>query len=116
MKKVITIVSILVLSLAAGAAFADDFAVIEGKDIGAVLYDESLMRSPVITETWASTPAEPVGIDVGLALFESSRIHEEWLAKAGARGFAAGGVGAEKAITDEGMYRFYLGPGGSDLP
>jgi hypothetical protein len=53
--------------------------------------------------------------DLGITLSEEAAATHEVNMKE-AKGAAAGGLGAEKAVAKDGIDTSFLGPGGSDLP
>ena len=96
MKTLTTIITVMVLALSIGAAYADEFPTMNSKDVGTELYlnvfgtgDSVVIKDfAVIGERSPSVPME-----IGTALY-----HDAFLAKATgmapaeARGAAAGGV------------------------
>lgn len=109
MKPVFAIAVTIVLSLVFSLAFADDLAIITGKDLGLVLSESSVAAREAPPTMITEVPKAEVFRDIGLDLYES---HLAFEAEKGAIGIEAGGVTAkevEKSFD-------YLGPGGSDLP
>jgi hypothetical protein len=126
MKKIVTLITLMVLTIAISAAYADEIIVFgSNKDIGTVLYEGTFSaRGPVLGEKEAINTAMsgdeiPVlgsNKDVGTMLYEDAfASHETAMAGREERGSAAGGV----ANVDENarIWDNALGaPGGSDLP
>ena len=113
MKSLITIMTIIVLMFAV-TAFADDPADMNTRDTGTLIYEASLMRTPVHYEANIITEEKPV--DVGVAMYENYLAHERELAALGGRGVAAGGKGAVKEVDENTrIWESTFGPG-SDLP
>jgi hypothetical protein len=124
MKKIVTFITLMVLTIAISAAYADEIIVF---GIGTLLYKDTFATRgpvPVIEEREAISPAMggdeiPVlgsNKDVGTMLYEDAfAAHETAMAGREERGYAAGGV----ANVDENtrIWDNALGvPGGSDLP
>jgi hypothetical protein len=101
MKKVLVILTAVVLSLAFTWAFADEFVTMASKDLGVLFYEDA--PGPMIKETQLAGPArvEEIGKDLGVVLYESRLAREEELAAA--KGVAAGGLGGEKAVDERTM-------------
>jgi hypothetical protein len=114
MKKIITMVAVMLFVIAVGSVLADQIpSMTEGREVGILLNMEA--PGKVI-----SAPAHDFGrplvseelVDVGTALYKSA--FETTLAE-GIHGAAAGGVAKEDENTR--IWNNLLGaPGGSDLP
>ena len=112
MKTFTTIMTVMAFTIAIGVAYADEFPIMAGKDVGTELY-LSAFAAPdtAISKDFAVKGEREVPMEIGTALY-----HDAFLAKRSeARGEAAGGV----ANVDENtrIWDTLLSPvGGSDLP
>jgi hypothetical protein len=116
MKTFMTIASMVVLTLAFGLAYADEFP-IANRDVGTELY---LSAFPTHDSTAAVKDfgiigkREPEAAEVGTALY-NNMIKDSMVAKSEVKGSAAGGVAKDDERTV--IWDNLLGaPGGSDLP
>jgi len=112
MKIFTTIMAVIAFTIVIGVAYADDFPIMAGKDVGTELY-LSAFAAPdtAISKDFAVKGEIAVPMEIGTALY-----HDAFLAKRSeVRGEAAGGV----ANIDENtrIWDTLLSPvGGSDLP
>ena len=130
MKKIITIVAVMIFVFAIGSVLADQMpSMTESKEVGILLNSEApghakrfygdLFYAPqdVIPPTAKKDFGGPVAsekiVDVGTALYNSA--FETKFAEAGVRGSAAGGVAKEDENTRI-WDNLLSAPGGSDLP
>jgi hypothetical protein len=111
--KIFTIVmTVMAFTISIGVAYADEFPIMSGKDVGTELY-LSAFAAPdtAISKDFAVKGEREVPMEIGTALY-----HDAFLTKSSeARGEAAGGV----ANVDENtrIWDTLLSPvGGSDLP
>lgn len=145
MKATFTILAAVTLILTFGLAYAGDFAPVIGErsfpvDLGLQLSKNAAMSHDVmIGDRWASGAAAggvsalPAAADIytgedlpvigkttlddlGIQLFKGAfMVHDAVIGDKSARGMAAGGVTAERSITDV-RRSGDLGPGGLTLP
>jgi hypothetical protein len=111
MKIFTTIMTVMALTIALGVAYADEFPIMAGKDVGTELY-LSAFAAPdtAISRDFAVKGEREVPMEIGTALY-----HDAFLTKRSEKGEAAGGV----ANVDENtrIWDTLLSPvGGSDLP
>ena len=112
MKIFTTILTVMAFTIAIGVAYADEFPIMAGKDVGTELY-LSAFAAPdtAISKDFAVKGEREVPMEVGTALY-----HDAFLMDSSeSRGEAAGGV----ANIDENtrIWDTLLSPvGGSDLP
>jgi hypothetical protein len=112
MKIFTTILTVMAFTIAIGVAYADEFPIMAGKDVGTELY-VSAFAAPdtAISKDFAVKGEREVPMEIGTALY-----HDAFLMNSSeARGEAAGGV----ANVDENtrIWDTLLSPvGGSDLP
>ena len=116
MKTFMTIASMVVLTLAFGLAYADEFP-IANRDVGTELY---LSAFPTHDSTVAVKDfgvigkREPEAAEVGTALY-NNMIKDSMVASSEVKGSAAGGAAKDDERTI--IWDNLLGaPGGSDLP
>ena len=115
MKKIITIVAVMIFVFAIGSVLADEMPIMtDSREVGTLLNMEAPGKfisasardfgGPLVSETI---------VDVGTALYNSA--FETKFAEAGVRGSAAGGVAKEDENTRI-WDNLLSAPGGSDLP
>ena len=112
MKKFTTIMTVMAFTIAIGVAYADDFPIMAGKDVGTELYLSAFAPPDTAISKDFAVKGEVAGpMEIGTALY-----HDAFLEKRSeARGEAAGGM----ANVDENtrIWDTLLSPvGGSDLP
>jgi hypothetical protein len=126
MKKIITFITLMVLTIAISATYADEILVFgSNKDTGTLIYEDTFVaRAPVLGENESirsamsgdEIPVLGSNKDVGTMIYEDAfAAHETAMAGREESGSAAGGV----ANVDENtrIWDNALGaPGGSDLP
>jgi hypothetical protein len=116
MKKILAVLTTIVISLAFGLTFADEMVPMENRELGVLLFEQA--PTAIVRETSAIVPVEQAARDLGTELYETYLAHERELASP--RGIAAGGLGAERAgkAVDENMniWDALLTPSESDLP
>jgi hypothetical protein len=112
MKTFTTIMTVIAFTITLGVAYADEFPIMAGKDVGTELY-LSAFAAPdtAISKDFAVKGEREVPMEIGTALY-----HDAFLMKSSeVRGEAAGG----EAKVDENtrIWDTLLSPvGGSDLP
>ena len=112
MKTFTTIMTVMAFTIAIGVAYADEYPIMGGKDVGTELY-LSAFAAPdtAIRHDFAMKGESEVPMEIGTALY-----HDAFSAKSSeARGEAAGGV----ATVDENTRiwdTLLSSVGGSDLP
>lgn len=117
MKTYVTIASMVVLTLAFGLAYADEFPIAAGRDVGTELYFSAFPTDDTavaVKDFGVIGRREPEAAEVGTALY-NNLIRDSMMASSEVKGSAAGGVAKddEKTIIWDNL----LGvPGGSDLP
>jgi hypothetical protein len=114
MKKLTTIIIVMALSLAIGVAYADEFPIMAGKDVGTELY-LSVFAAPdtAISKDFSAIGKREVPMEISAVLYHDA--FDVGDSASDARGSAAGGV----ANVDENtrIWDTLLSPvGGSDLP
>ncbi len=112
MKIFTTILTVMAFTIAVGVAYADEFPIMAGKDVGTELY-VSAFAAPdtAISKDFAVKGEREVPMEIGTALYHDAFLMDN----SEARGEAAGGV----ANVDENtrIWDTLLSPvGGSDLP
>jgi hypothetical protein len=118
MKTYMTIAAMVVLTLAFGLAYADEFPVALKDDAGTVLY---IGAFPIDDTAGAARDFGVIGadrsdaiVDVGTALY-NDRINDSTMASSEVKGSAAGGLAKEDENTR--IWDDLLKPtGGSDAP
>lgn len=112
MKTFTIIMTVMAFTIAIGVAYADEFPIMAGKDVGTELY-LSAFAAPdtAISRDFAVKGEGEVPMEIGTALY-----HDAFLVKRSeARGEAAGGVANVDKNTR--IWDTLLSPvGGSDLP
>lgn len=94
MKSIITIMAVVVLSFAV-TAFADEPVFMAPPDTGTLIYEASLIKTPI--GHGEQFVAEKPLADVGVEMYNSLLADR---AESGARGVAAGGKGAVKVVDE----------------
>ena len=116
MKTFMTIASMIVLTLAFGLAYADEFP-IANRDVGTELYLSAFPThdsKAAVKDFGVIGKREPEAAEVGTALY-NNMIKDSMVAKSEVKGSAAGGVAKDDERTV--IWDNLLGaPGGSDLP
>jgi hypothetical protein len=114
MKTLTTIITVMALSLAIGVAYADEFPIMGGKDVGTELYLNAFAApDTAISKDFSLIGEREMPMEIGAALYHDAFSVRD--SASDARGSAAGGV----ANVDENtrIWDTLLSPeGGSDLP
>jgi hypothetical protein len=114
MKTLTTIITVMALSLAIGVAYADEFPIMAGKDVGTELYLNAFAApDTAISKDFSVIGEREVPMEIGAALYHDAFSVRD--SASDAKGSAAGGV----ANVDENtrIWDTLLSPaGGSDLP
>jgi hypothetical protein len=130
MKTFITITTMVVLTLAVGLAYADEFPIGNTKDVGTELYDSafrvhdtsSMRTEALVNDERFALPDDDVIASLATMNDTGSRIYADAFEKGdvamadrGVKGSAAGGMAKDDERTI--IWDNLLGaPGGSDLP
>jgi len=116
MKTFMTIAAMVVLTLAFGIAYADEFP-IAARETGSELYLSAFPTHDAVVAVKDFSVVglrEPEAIEAGTALY-NELIKDSMMASSEVKGSAAGGVAKEDETTR--IWDNLLGaPGGSDLP
>jgi len=123
MKTFITITAMVVLTLAFGVAYADEFPITNGRDVGTELYLNAFpvhdTTARVVTSKDFSAaggrPSDKIG-EIGTVMYNDAFLAKDtMMGSAEVRGSAAGGMAKDDENTR--IWDNLLGaPGGSDLP
>jgi hypothetical protein len=119
MKTLITIMTMMVLTIIIGVAYADDFPIMNGRDIGTELYLNAFpVSDTAISKDFGvkGVRASEAPMEIGAALYRDAfSVKDEPMGSSEARGAAAGGVAKEDENAR--IWDTLLSPvGGSDLP
>jgi len=116
MKIITTIMTVMAFTIAIGVAYADEFPIMAGKDVGTELY---LSAFPIADTAIAKDfgvkgeRMSEVPVEIGTALYHDAFLVNDTASES--RGEAAGGVAKEDENTR--IWDTLLSPvGGSDLP
>jgi len=116
MKTLITVITMMVFTIAIGAAYADEFPIMSGKDVGTELFlSASAPTDTAISKDFAVKGEPIVPMEIGTQLYHEAFLVKDTAMDSEARGAAAGGVAKEDENAR--IWDTLLSPvGGSDLP
>jgi hypothetical protein len=117
MKTLMTVITIMVFTIAIGTASADEFPIMSGKDVGTELYLSAFAPpDTAVSKDFAVKGERIVPMEIGTQLYhEAFLVKDAAMETSEARGAAAGGVAKEDENTRI-WDNLFGAPGGSDLP